>query len=86
MCSPLYTICVVHTMAAGGARFVKEKIYDQKAAISLTIAGIAGVFLAAYVVKSLPLNVLKGVVCSVIIYTSGWMFYSAIRKDPKPAS
>ncbi len=63
-----------------------EKIYDQKAAISLTIAGIAGVFLAAYVVKSLPLNVLRGVVCGVIMYTSGWMFYSAIRKDPEPAS
>jgi len=26
------------------------------------------------------------VVCGVIMYTSGWMFYSAIRKDPEPAS
>jgi uncharacterized membrane protein YfcA len=83
---PIMMTATAMLMAAGGARFVKEKIYDQKAAISLTIAGIAGVFLAAYVVKSLPLNVLRGVVCGVIMYTSGWMFYSAIRKDPEPAS
>ena len=80
---PIMMTATAMLMAAGGARFVKEKIYDQKAAISLTIAGVAGVFLAAYAVKSLPLNVLKGVVCGVIIYTSVWMFISATRKEPE---
>ena len=81
---PIMMTATAMLMAAGGARFVKEKIYDRKAAISLTIAGVAGVFLAAYAVKSLPLNVLKGVVCGVIIYTSVWMFISAARKEPEP--
>ncbi len=80
---PIMMTATAMLMAAGGARFVKEKIYDRKTAISLTIAGVIGVFLAAYAVKSLPLNVLKGVVCGVIIYTSVWMFYSASRKEPE---
>jgi uncharacterized membrane protein YfcA len=69
-------------MAAGGARFVKENAYDRKASISLTIAGVLGVFIAAYVVKSLPLGVLKWVVFGVVLYTSVWMFISASKKDP----
>ena len=78
---PIMMTATAMLMAAGGARFVKEKIYDQKTAISLTVAGVAGVFLAAYAVSSLPLNILKGVVCGVIIYTSVWMFYSAARNE-----
>jgi uncharacterized membrane protein YfcA len=70
-------------MAAGGARFVKENAYDRKASISLTIAGVAAVFIAAYVVKSLPLDVLKWVVIGVVMYTSVWMFISSRQKDPE---
>ena len=83
---PIMMTATAMLMAVGGTRFVKEKAYDRKASISLTIAGVVGVFLAAYVVKSLPLNVLKGVVCSAIIYTSVWMFISATRKDPETTS
>ena len=83
---PIMMTATAMLMAAGGARFVKEKAYDTKAAISLTISGIAGVLLAAYVVKSLPLNVLKGVVCFVVLYTSVWMFISAARKEKEPPS
>jgi uncharacterized membrane protein YfcA len=82
---PIMMTATAMLMAAGGARFVKKNVYDRKASISLTVAGVVGVFLAAYVVKSLPLNVLKGVVCCAIIYTSLWMFVSATRKDPEPA-
>jgi uncharacterized membrane protein YfcA len=78
---PIMMTATAMLMAAGGARFVKENAYDRKAAISMTIAGIAGVFLAAYVVKSLPLEVLKWVVCVVVLYTSIWMFISARKRD-----
>jgi len=64
-------------MAAGSTRFVKERAYDRKAAIALTIFGVLGVFLAAFVVKSLPLTILKWVVVGVVLYTSMWMFISA---------
>ena len=77
---PIMMTATAMLMAAGGARFVKENAYDRKAAIALTFAGIAGVFLAAFVVKSLPLLVLKWLVCGVVLYTSVWMFLSARKK------
>ena len=80
---PIMMTATAMLMAAGGARFVKQQAYDRKASFSLTIAGMVGVFLAAYVVKSLPLLILKGVVCCVVLYTSVWMFISASRKEPE---
>jgi uncharacterized membrane protein YfcA len=82
---PIMMTATAMLMAAGSTRFVKEFAYDRKAAISLTVAGVLGVFLAAFVVKSLPLTVLKWVVFGVVLYTSIWMFISAKKKDPVPA-
>lgn len=78
---PIMMTATAMLMAAGGSRFVKEKAYDYKVAIALTIAGFFGVLLAAYVVKSLPLTVLKWVVFIVVLYTSIWMFISASKKN-----
>jgi uncharacterized membrane protein YfcA len=74
---PIMMTATAMLMAAGSARFVKEKAYDPKAAVALTLAGIFGVFLAAFVVKSLPLTVMKWVVLGVVLYTSAMMFISA---------
>lgn len=78
---PIMMTATAMLMAAGGARFVKQGAYDRKVAFSLTIAGVIGVFLAAYVVKSLPLLILKWVVLCIVLYTSGWMFLSATRRE-----
>jgi uncharacterized membrane protein YfcA len=81
---PIMMTATAMLMAAGSARFVKEKAYDPKAAVALTLAGIFGVFLAAFVVKSLPLTVMKWVVLGVVLYTSMMMFISA-RQSRKTA-
>jgi uncharacterized membrane protein YfcA len=73
-------------MAAGGARFVKENAYDRKASISLTIAGVVAVFIAAYLVKSLPLDALKWGVCGIVTYTAVLMFISSRQKDSETAT
>ncbi len=83
---PIMMTATAMLMAAGSARFVKEKAYDPKTAIALTMAGVFGVLVAAYIVKSLPLTALKWVVMGVVLYTSTWMFISAAsgRKPPPP--
>ena len=79
---PIMMTATAMLMVAGSSRFIKENAYDRKTAIALTIAGIAGVFLAAYVVKSLPLITLKWIVCVVVFYTSVMMLRSAqIKKS-----
>jgi uncharacterized membrane protein YfcA len=77
---PIMMTATAMLMAAGSARFVKEDAYDRKAALALTIAGVAGVFLAAFIVKSLPLTALKWGVCGIVLYTAAWMFISARQK------
>ncbi|MBZ9633123.1 sulfite exporter TauE/SafE family protein [Clostridium sp. FP1] len=63
-------------MPAASIKFVKEGAYDRKASMAITVFGVLGVFIAAYLVKSLPLNILRWVVIVVIIYTSAMMFKS----------
>ena len=80
---PIMMTATAMLMAAGSSRFVKESAYDPKAAVSLTFFGVLGVFLAAFVVKSLPLTVMKWVVLGVVLYTSIWMFISSRKKEPE---
>jgi len=79
---PLMMTSTALLMLGGSSRFIKAHAYDRKTALALTIAGSAGVFLAAYVIKSLPLVVLKWIVCIVVFYTSLLMFRSAQVKNP----
>ncbi|AKA70629.1 sulfite exporter TauE/SafE family protein [Clostridium scatologenes] len=58
-------------------QFIKSGAYSSKASVSIAVLGTVGVLIAAYIVKSLPLNILKWVVTCVIIYTSYMMFKSA---------
>jgi uncharacterized membrane protein YfcA len=76
---PIMMTSTAMLMVAGSSRFIKENAYDRKTSIALTIAGIVGVFLAAYLVKSLPLVILKGIICAVVFYTSMLMFRSAAK-------
>lgn len=66
-------------MPPASAKFIKEGAYNRKASISMTIPGIIAVLIAAFFVKSLPLNTLRWVVIVVIIYTSFIMFRSALK-------
>lgn len=66
-------------MPVASAKFVKEGAYDRKASMAITLFGSVGVLVAAYIVKSLPLNVLTWLVICVIIYTSIAMFRSASK-------
>lgn len=67
-------------MPSASIKFVKEKSYDTKASMAVTIFGVIGVFIAAYLVKELPLEVLKWLVILVVLYTSLSMFKSLKSK------
>ncbi|MFH0989985.1 MAG: sulfite exporter TauE/SafE family protein [bacterium] len=67
-------------MPAAGGKFIKEKAYNRNAAMALTVGGIPGVLIAAYLVTSIDLLYLKWIVLGVIFYTSFMMFKSGIGK------
>ncbi|MEN2282140.1 sulfite exporter TauE/SafE family protein [Algoriphagus sp. SE2] len=60
-------------MPPASIRFIREGAYNKKAAIAMAIPGVVAVLIAALVVKSLPLEILKWVVIVVILYTSAVM-------------
>lgn len=68
-------------MPPASTKFIKEGAYNRKASISMAIPGAIAVLIAAFVVKSLPLDTVKWVVIVVIIYTSIIMFRSALVKQ-----
>ncbi|MCR1933914.1 TSUP family transporter [Clostridium tepidum] len=70
-------------MPAASLKFVKEGAYDRKASLAITIFGLVGVFVAYYLVQSLPLDILKWLIILVILYTAVMMFNSAskVKKD-----
>jgi uncharacterized membrane protein YfcA len=57
--------------------FIRQKRYSLKSALGLTIAGIPGVLLAAFLVKSLPLGALRWLVIVALVYTAILMLRSA---------
>lgn len=66
-------------MPVASAKFVKEGAYDRKASMGITVFGIVGVLIAAYLVKTLPLNILTWLVICVLIYTAIAMIRSASK-------
>ncbi|AUM96239.1 TPA: sulfite exporter TauE/SafE family protein [Clostridium botulinum] len=66
-------------MPAASLKFVKEGAYDRKASMAITIFGLVGVFIAYYLVKSLPLDILKWLIIVVILYTAVMMFNSSSK-------
>lgn len=64
-------------MPVGGAAFVRSGRYDLRAAFGLTLGGIPGVLIAAFLVKSLPLEWLRWLVLAVTLYAAVQMLLSA---------
>jgi uncharacterized membrane protein YfcA len=67
-------------MPVGSMRFVREGRYALTAAVGLAIGGIPGVFLAAWVVRSLPLGAVRVLVIIVVVYTAVALLRTAARE------
>jgi uncharacterized membrane protein YfcA len=67
-------------MPVAGVRFIKARRYNLRASIWLSIGGIPGVLIAAYIVKSLPLVWLRWLVVVVVMYAALTMLGSAQRR------
>ena len=80
-------------MAAGGSlmgagaslRHVAIGQIDLRIVLGLAIGGIPAVLVAAFVVKSMPLEILRWLVFVVVLYAAAIMFRAALvgRRDRK---
>lgn len=67
-------------MPPASVKFIKSGAYNRKAAIAMAIPGMVAVLIAAFIVKSLPLDKLRWLVIIVIVYTSVMMLRAAYSK------
>jgi uncharacterized membrane protein YfcA len=74
---PIMTGSCSLLMSVGSLPFIRTGRYNRKAALGLTVGGIPGVLLAAFVVKSLPLSAVRWLVIAVVSYTASMMLRSA---------
>jgi uncharacterized membrane protein YfcA len=75
---PIMMGSVAFLGTVGSIQFIQKQRYRWKSAIGMTVGGIPGVLLAAYLVRSLPLGTLRWLVFFVIIYTAVTMLRSAM--------
>jgi uncharacterized membrane protein YfcA len=65
------------TLPLAAARFIPARRFDRRTALGLTIGGIPGVLVAAFIVVSLPLGAVRWLVIGVLLYTATLMWRSA---------
>jgi uncharacterized membrane protein YfcA len=83
---PIMMGSVAFLGTVGSIRFVQSHRYRWKSAIGMTVGGIPGVLLAAYLVRSLPLFWLRWMVFFVMIYTAMMMLRSSLNEKRKAAN
>ncbi len=72
-------------MPVGSARFIREGSFDLKASLGLAIGGIPGVLIAAFIVKEIPLYLMRWLVVVVVVYTALMMLRSAMVEKRRAA-
>lgn len=68
-------------MPIASTKFIRENAYAKKTSLFITIGGVIGVFIAAFLVKGMPMDVLKWVVIVVIAYTSFTMLKKGFSRQ-----
>jgi uncharacterized membrane protein YfcA len=71
-------------MPIAGLRFLAKDSYSLRPALGLTLGGVPGVLIAAFIVKSLPIATLRWMVAAVVLYTAWSMLNSAVRERRGP--
>jgi len=64
-----------------GVRFISAGRLHWRAALGLTIGGIPGVIIAAWIVQSLPLDALRWLVLAVVTYASTTLLRAGLRSS-----
>lgn len=81
---PIMMASCAFLMPVASLRFIRFDAFSMRAALGLTLGGIPGVLIAAFLVKSLDIVVLRWLVVVVVLYAAIVMLRSAMR-SPRPA-
>ncbi len=75
---PIMMGSAAYGLPLAGIKFARTGKYDGTAALGLALGGIPGVLVAAYVVKSLPLEAIRWLVVVVVLYAGVSLLRTAL--------
>jgi uncharacterized membrane protein YfcA len=74
-------------MPIGSAKFVEKQAYSLRPALALALGGIPAVLIAALIVKSMDVKMMRWLVVGVVLIAASMMLKSAFtEKDEAPAN
>lgn len=82
---PVMTGSCALLMPVASIRFLRSGRYDARALLGLLVGGIPAVLIAAFLVKSLPVMVMKWLVVVVVVYTATSLLRTAARERASAA-
>jgi len=83
---PIMMASCAFLMPVGGLRFIRARSYSPRVALALTLGGIPAVLVAAFIVKSIPLEALRWVVILVVVYTGIMLLKAGLEAEPQGAN
>ena len=72
-------------MPVSGLRFLRTDRIDLRVVLGMALGGVPAVLLAAFVIKSLPLQTLRWGVVVVVLYSASLLLRAALRPRLAPA-
>lgn len=85
LCFPIMAGAAALMGTSAGIRHINTRNLDLRVVMGLTIGGIPAVFVAAYLVVSMPLELLRWLVLAVVLYAALIMYHAALlgRREHK---
>ena len=85
LCFPIMAGAAALMGTSAGIRHINTRNLDLRVVMGLTIGGIPAVFVAAYLVVSMPLELLRWLVLVVVLYAALIMYHAALlgRREHK---
>jgi uncharacterized membrane protein YfcA len=68
-------------MPVSSARFIKKDAYAIRPSLGLTLGGIPGVLIAAYLVTNMPITAVRWLVIGVVLIAATMMLRSAAKNE-----
>jgi uncharacterized membrane protein YfcA len=78
---PIMMASCAFLMPVASLRFIRFGAFSMRAALGLTLGGIPGVLIAAFIVKQLSLPLLRWLVVIVVLYAAIVMLRSAVQSS-----
>jgi uncharacterized membrane protein YfcA len=82
---PIMTSAGAFSMGVSGIRLVRARDVDLRIVLGMVLGGIPAVLVAAFLVREMPVTMLRWLVVVVVLYAATLLLWAALTRKSKPA-